>query len=99
MEEVRSLVQLYLDHTAGELNGLAAAPIDKQILKVHALKGSSSQIGAKIFSAQCRGVEMRLRETRGLLTADELAALQEGFATASDQLRAWLQNPPEGGAQ
>ncbi|MBX7120623.1 MAG: Hpt domain-containing protein [Opitutaceae bacterium] len=97
MEEVRSLVQLYLDHTAAELQGLAAAPIDKQILKVHAIKGSSSQIGAKLFSAQCRSVEMRLRETRAPLTADELTVLQNEFATASDQLRDWLQKTPQGG--
>ncbi len=94
MEEVRSLVELYLDYTATELKGLATAPIEKQILKVHALKGSSSQIGAKLFSAQCRSVEMRLRETRALLTSDELTALQDGFSAASDQLRAWLQDPP-----
>lgn len=98
MEEVRSLVQLYLDHTAAELQGLGGAPIDKQILKVHAIKGSSSQIGAKLFSAQCRSVEMRLRETRELLTTDELTALQNEFTTASDQLRDWLtQNPPQDG--
>lgn len=95
-EEVRALVELYLDHTHAELQRLSSYPLEKQIMTVHALKGSSTQVGARLFGAQCRAVEARLRETRELLTASELASLQNEFATASGTFRAWLQSPRRG---
>jgi len=90
LTEVRSLVELYLDHTAAELQRLAALPVDKQIMTVHAIKGSSSQLGAKVFAAQCRAMEMQLRDTRQALTSVELEALQQEFSTAGESFRMWL---------
>ncbi len=95
-EETRSLVELYLDHTHAELQRLASYPLEKQLMTVHALKGSSAQVGARLFGAQCRAMEARLRETRQPLTINELASLQSEFAAASGTFRAWLQSPPPG---
>lgn len=95
-DETRSLVELYLEHTQAELQRLPALPLEKQILTVHALKGSSAQVGVKVFGAQCRAVEARLRETREPLATSELASLQDEFTAASGALRAWLQGPRQG---
>jgi|GEM_PF-2070356 len=89
-EETRSLVELYLEHTSSEIKRIANLPFDKQALVVHALKGSSAQIGAKLFGAQCRAVESQLRETKTSLTHEQLEALLAEFDTAAAPFRAWL---------
>jgi len=88
--ETRGLIQLYLEHTAGEIRRLAILPLDHQIMVVHALKGSSSQVGAKLFGAQCKAVEMSLRESGQLLTPNQIENLASEFALASVPFQAWL---------
>jgi len=88
--ETRGLVQLYLEHTAGEIRRLATLPLDRQIMVVHALKGKSAQVGAKLFGAQCKAVEMSLRESQQLLTPDQIENLASEFALASVPFQTWL---------
>lgn len=90
--EVRSVVKSYLEHTAQQLTALAALTPEKQLLAVHGMKGSSSQVGATLFAAQCRAVESQLRDEHRAVTPDEIAALRAGFAECSQDLTAWLKS-------
>lgn len=92
--ETRGLVELYLTHTAAEIARLSTMPIDRQIMVVHALKGSSAQVGAKVFVAQCRAVEMGLRESQKVLTESQIENLKSEFDIAASPFRAWLATQP-----
>lgn len=93
LEDTRDLVRIYLDQTAKELARLRQLPVNKQIIVVHGLKGSSSQVGAMLFAAQCGALETQLKHASVPLNEDELRALTDGFNECAAPFQTWLGQP------
>ncbi|MFO1449579.1 MAG: Hpt domain-containing protein [Opitutaceae bacterium] len=96
-EDVRDLVRIYLDQTAKDLGRLLELPVKKQIILVHGLKGSSSQVGAMMFAAQCGALEAQLKHTDEPLSEAEVKALSSGFEECAVPFRTWLGLPAKAG--
>jgi len=90
LEDTKELVQIYLDQTVRELDRLGALPVGKQMIVVHGLKGSSYQVGALLFAAQCGALESQLKDSDAVLSTDELAVLRAGFDECAHQFKIWL---------
>jgi len=90
LEDTRDLVQIYLDLTARELDRLGTLPVSKQVIVVHGLKGSSYQVGALIFAAQCGALESQLKDSDTVLKTEELEALRAGFDECALHFKTWL---------
>ncbi|HRE08632.1 MAG TPA: Hpt domain-containing protein [Opitutaceae bacterium] len=93
LEDTRDLVRIYLDQTAKELARLRQLPVNKQVIVVHGLKGSSSQVGAMLFAAQCGALETQLKHSSVPLNEDELRALTAGFNECAAPFQTWLGQP------
>jgi len=90
LEDTRELVQIYLDQTVRELDRLGTLPVRKQMIVVHGLKGSSYQVGALLFAAQCGALESQLKDSDVVLNTEELAALRAGFDECALDFKTWL---------
>jgi len=89
-DDTRELVQIYLDQTARELDRLGTLPLSKQMIVIHGLKGSSYQVGALLFAAQCGALESQLRNSDAVLTPEERVALRAGFDECALHFKTWL---------
>lgn len=87
--DTRELLSLYLEQTRTELERLPLVPRDRQLVKVHGLKGTSYQVGAHDFARACSSVEARLRTGSASLDDDDLRALLTAFELAAGRLRLW----------
>jgi HPt (histidine-containing phosphotransfer) domain-containing protein len=88
--DTRDLVTLYLEQTRMELERLAIIAADRQLVKVHGLKGTSYQVGAHEFARACAAVETRLKSRPGPVDDEDLQELLAAFERAASGLRAWV---------
>jgi HPt (histidine-containing phosphotransfer) domain-containing protein len=88
--DTRDLVTLYLEQTRKELERLPVIAADRQVVKVHGLKGTSYQVGAHEFARTCAAVELRLKSRPAPLEDEDLQELLSAFERAASGLRAWV---------
>lgn len=87
--DTRDLLALYLEQTRTELERLPLVPPDRQLVKVHGLKGTSYQVGAHDFARACSAAEARLKARSGPLDNEDLRNLLSAFELAAGRLRLW----------
>ncbi len=91
-DELRELVNLYLDYTpqllAAQRDALARGDAPALQRAAHTLKGSSASLGATALAALCQEIETRARADTLTGAADLLTQAEGEFARVRDALAA-----------